>query len=134
MRMIFVNLPVKDLEKSKAFFSALGFGINPQFSNEHAASVVVDENIFLQLHTEAHFRGFITGEISDAFKVTEVLNALSASSRAEVDGLLAKAMAAGAKAWKPAQDFGFMYGVSFQDLDGHVWEVVWMDPSAIQKS
>jgi predicted lactoylglutathione lyase len=95
---------------------------------------VVDENIFLQLHTKAHFRNFITGEISDAFKATEVLNALSAGSRAEVDDLLAKSLTAGARPWKPAIDHGFMYVASFQDLDGHVWEVAWMDPAAIQQS
>jgi hypothetical protein len=134
MRMIFINLPVKNLDKSKAFFSALGFAINPQFTDENAACVVAEKNIFFQLHTEPHFRNFITGEISDAFKATEVLHALSADSRAEVDGLLAKALAAGARPWKPAIDHGFMYAASFQDLDGHVWEVAWMDPAAIQQS
>lgn len=134
MRMIFVNLPVRDLERSKAFFTALGFAINPQFSDENSASVVVEENIFFQLHTHPRFKDFVTGEISDAFEATEVINALSASSRTEVDELLAKALAAGGKPWKPAADHGFMYIVSFQDPDGHVWEVAWMDPAAVQKS
>jgi predicted lactoylglutathione lyase len=133
MRMIFINLPVRDIETSKAFFTALGFSINPQFSDDKSACVVVDENIFLQLHTAARFKDFVTGEISDGFKATEVINALSASSRAEVDDLLAKALAAGAKEWKPAADHGFMYVVSFQDPDGHVWEVAWMDPAAAQQ-
>ncbi|MDQ8698450.1 VOC family protein [Hyphomicrobium sp. LHD-15] len=134
MRMIFVNLPVRDLERSKAFFTALGFSINPQFSNETSASIVVDETIFFQLHTHARFKDFITGEIGDAFKATQVLNALSAASRAEVEEIAAKAKAAGATPWMPAQDHGFMYLESFQDLDGHVWEVFWMDPAAVQKS
>jgi predicted lactoylglutathione lyase len=127
MRMIFVNLPVKDLPKSKAFFEALGFTINPQFTNDDAACVVIDENIFAMLLTEPFFKGFINGEIADASKVTESLTCLSASSRQEVDDLLAKAMAAGGKPWKPVMDQGPMYGGSFQDPDGHVWEIMHMD-------
>ncbi|MFB2550775.1 VOC family protein [Ensifer soli] len=134
MRMIFVNLPVKDLDASKAFFAALGFGFNPQFTDETAACMVIADNIFAMLLTEAKFSEFITQPISDATRATEVLVALSASSRAEVDDTLAKALAAGARPWKPAIDYGFMYGISFQDLDGHVWEVMWMDPSAVQKT
>jgi predicted lactoylglutathione lyase len=132
--MIFVNLAVKDIEKSKAFYTAIGFSINPQFTTADSASIVIDENIFIQLHTPGHFRQFITGEISDAFKATEVLNALTASSREEVDATLQKALAAGGKEWKPPQDHGFMYQVSFQDLDGHVWEMVWMDAAAMKAS
>ena len=134
MRMIFVNLPVRDLEKSKDFFTAIGFSINPQFTDENATSVVIDENIFVQLHTHDHFRQFVTGEIGDAFQATTVLNALSADSREEVDDIYAKALAAGGREWKPPADHGFMYVVSFQDLDGHVWEVAWMDPAAMQQS
>ncbi|MDK1387014.1 VOC family protein [Sinorhizobium sp. 8-89] len=132
MRMIFVNLPVKNLEASRAFFSALGFTFNEQFSDETAACMVIDDNIFAMLLTEAKFRDFITGEISDASKGTEVITALSAASRAECDDMLAKALAAGAKPWKPAIDYGSMYGISFQDLDSHVWEFMWMDMSAEQ--
>lgn len=131
MRMIFVNLPVKDLEASRAFFGALGFSFNPNFSDADAACMVVADNIFVMLLTEPRFRDFITGAISDAHAATEVLTCLSAGSRAEIDDLLAKALAAGAKPWKPAQDHGFMYGASFQDLDGHVWELMWMDPAAV---
>jgi len=132
MRMIFVNLPVNDLEKSKAFFAAtFGFSFNPMFSNEDAACMIIDENIFAMLQTHAHFRQFINGEISDATKATEVLTCLSASSRQEVDDTLAKALAAGAKPWKPNIDMGPMYGCSFQDLDGHVWELMYMDPAAM---
>jgi len=129
--MIFVNLPVKDLDASKAFFTALGFAFNPQFTDQTAACMVVEENISVMLLTEARFRDFITGEISDATRATEVLTCLSADSRAQVDELTARAMAAGAKPWKPVMDYGFMYGSSFQDLDGHVWELMWMDPAGM---
>jgi predicted lactoylglutathione lyase len=131
MRMIFVNLPVKNLDASKAFFEALGFSINPQFTNDDAACVVIDENIFAMLLTEPFFKTFINGEISDASKAQEVLVCLSAGSRAEVDELLAKAKAAGARDWKPIMEMGPMYGGSFQDLDGHVWELMYMDPAAV---
>ncbi|OLP61032.1 glyoxalase [Xaviernesmea oryzae] len=126
MRMIFVNLPVRDLDRSKAFFEALGFAFNPQFTDENAACMVVAENIYVMLLTEARFRDFILDEIADTAKATEVLTCLSAESRAEVDDLLAKALAHGGKPWKPVTDLGFMYGASFQDPDGHVWELVHM--------
>ena len=131
MRMIFVNLPVKDLEASKTFFDALGFTFNPAFTDESAACMVVSDSIFVMLLTEARFRDFITGDICDATKTTEVLTCLSCESRQEVDDTLAKALAAGAKPWKPNMDYGFMYGCSFQDPDGHVWELMHMDPAAI---
>lgn len=130
MRMIFVNLPVKDLKASMAFFEAIGFANNPQYTDDTAACMVVDQNIFVMLLTEAKFRGFITGEISDAHKATEVLTCLSCASRAEVDDTLAKALAAGAKPWKPTFAMGPMYGASFQDPDGHVWELMSMDGAA----
>lgn len=129
MRMIFVNLPVRDLPASKRFFAALGFSFNEQFTDDTAACMVVDANIFVMLLTHARFRDFINGEISDATTDTEVLTALSTDSRAEVDDMLARALAAGAKPWKPIMDMGFMYGCSFQDLDGHVWEIIHMDQS-----
>ncbi len=132
MRMIFVNLPVKNLQASRTFFSALGFTFNEQFSDDAAACMVIDDNIFVMLLTEPRFRDFITGEISDASKVTEVITALSAASRAECDDMFARALAAGGKPWKPAIDYGSMYGISFQDLDSHVWEFMWMDMSAQQ--
>jgi predicted lactoylglutathione lyase len=127
MRMIFVNLPVKDLEASKGFFGELGFAFNPQFSDEHAACMIVDENIFVMLLVEDRFRDFINGEIADATS-TEVLTALSAGSREEIDQMVATAIAAGGKPWKPVMDEGPMYGASFQDLDGHVWELMYMEP------
>ncbi|APG85085.1 MULTISPECIES: VOC family protein [Sinorhizobium] len=132
MRMIFVNLPVKDLKASRSFFSSLGFTFNEQFSDDTAACMVIDDNIFAMLLTEPKFRSFIVGEISDTARATEVITALSAGSRAECDEMFDKAIAAGGKPWKPAIDYGSMYGVSFQDLDGHVWEFMWMDMSAEQ--
>lgn len=134
MRMIFVNLPVKDLEASKRFFTSLGFSINKQFTDETAAAIVIEENIVAMLLTEEKFRGFINGDIANAAVTKEALICLSASSRAEVEGFLQRALAAGAKPWKDAQDYGFMYGVSFQDLDGHVWEVMWMDPAQVDQA
>jgi predicted lactoylglutathione lyase len=126
MRMIFINLPVKNLEASKTFFGALGFAFNPDFTDDAAACMVVEENIFVMLVSETRFRDFINGGISDARQATEVLNCLTAASRQEVDDTLAKALAAGATLWKPVMDHGFMYACSFQDLDGHVWELVHM--------
>lgn len=134
MRMIFVNLPVSDLAASMAFFTGLGFVNNPQFTDDTAACMVIDANIFVMLLTKPKFAGFITGDIADAHRATEVLVCLSCDSRAEVDDTLAKAMAGGAQTWKPVQDMGFMYGASFQDLDGHVWELMWMDPAAVQSA
>ncbi len=134
MRMIFVNLPVKSVAASRAFFGALGFTFNAQFSDETTASMVVEENIVVMLLEHAKFQGFITGEIADPAKGKEVLVCLSAASRAEVEATKAKALAAGAKPWMPPQDHGFMYGDSFLDLDGHVWEIVWMDPAAVMPS
>lgn len=127
MRMIFVNLPVKDLEATKRFFGALGFEFNPDFSDDQAACMVIDDNIFAMLMVEERFADFINGDIADAHTATEVLVALSAGSRQEVDDTIAKALQAGGKPWKPAADQPPMYGGSFQDLDGHVWELVYME-------
>ncbi|KAA6214019.1 glyoxalase [Streptomyces albofaciens JCM 4342] len=126
MRMIFVNLPVKDIEASREFFTHLGFTFNPQFSDEHTLCMVVEENIYVMLLQEDRFRDFINGDISDAAKTKEVLTCLSCDSRSEVDAVLAKAREAGATAWKPVMEEGPMYGGSFQDLDGHVWELMHM--------
>jgi predicted lactoylglutathione lyase len=124
MRMIFVNLPVKDLAASQAFFTALGFAFDPDFSDDKAACMVVDRNIYVMLLVEARFREFVNGDLVDATSATEVMTGLSADSRAQVDELLAKAFAAGGKPWKPVVEDGPMYGGSFQDLDGHVWELM----------
>jgi uncharacterized protein len=126
-KQIFVNLPVKDLNKSKAFFSALGYSFNPQFTNESGACMIISENsIYAMLLTEDFFKSFIDKKIANAHEVTEVLTCLSCESREEVDGLVAKALAAGGKAPRPPQDHGFMYGHSFEDLDGHIWELAYM--------
>ncbi len=130
MRMIFVNLPVKDLAASKAFFSMLDFEFNPEFSDDKAACMVVDENIFVMLVVEERFKDFINGEISDATKATEVLTCLSVDSRQQVDQTIAKAIAAGGRPWKPVMEEGPMYGGSFQDIDGHVWELMYMESPA----
>jgi len=129
MRMIFVNLPVKDLSASMRFFTALGFEFNPEYTDESAACMAVDHNIFVMLLAEERFRDFINGEISDP-STTEVLTALSADSKEHVDETIAKAVAAGGKPWKPARAEGPMYGGSFQDPDGHVWELMYMDLAA----
>ncbi len=131
MRMIFVNLPVQSVAASRKFFGALGFGFNEQFCDDNSACMVIEENIFAMLLEHAKFKEFINGEIGDATKATEVLTCLSASSRAEVDETLKKALAAGAKPWKPNIDMGPMYGCSFQDIDGHVWELMYMDQAAM---
>lgn len=130
---IFVNLPVKDLEKSKEFFSKLGYSFNQQFTDEKAASLVISEHIYAMLITEPFFKTFIPNkEISDTTKTKEVLVALSTDSKQQVDDLTEKAIAAGGKQFREPEDHGFMYARSFEDLDGHVWEVIWMDPGFIQ--
>jgi uncharacterized protein len=129
MRMIFVNLPVKDLDASKRFFGELGFEFDPQFTDETAACMVIDRNIYAMLLTEERFRGFIHGEIADP-DTTEVLLALSADSRDEVDSLVEKAHAAGGRPWKDTLEQGPMYERSFRDTDGHVWEVIHMEQPA----
>jgi predicted lactoylglutathione lyase len=129
-RMIFVNLPVNDLADSKAFYTGLGFAVNEQFSDDQAACIVVSETIYVMLLVEDRFKDFINGEISDAHQSSEVLLCLSAESRAEVDQLVAAALAHGGKPWKPVLEQGPMYGHSFADPDGHVWEVLHMDMSA----
>lgn len=130
-RQIFVNLPVRNLERSRAFFTALGFTFNPQFSNEQGACMVVAEgSSHVMLLAEPFFQTFTKKPVADARKGTEVLVCLSCASRAEVDELVRKALAAGGTAPNPPQDHGFMYGHGFEDLDGHGWELAWMDPSA----
>ncbi|WP_233517785.1 VOC family protein [Geodermatophilus marinus] len=125
--MVFLNLPVADLATSRAFYAGLGFSFNEQFSDERTASVVVDENIVVMLLTRDRFADFVSGEVGDPAAATTQLTALSAGSRDEVDALVARALEHGGKPWLPPQDHGFMYGASFTDPDGHVWEVMWMD-------
>ena len=130
---IFVNLPVKDLNKTKEFFTKLGYTFNPQFTDDKAACMVISEDIFAMLLVEKFFKTFIKKEIADASKTTEVITCLSAESRQHVDDLVKKAVEAGGTIYKEPQDHGFMYGHAFQDLDGHLWEIMWMDPAAINQ-
>ena len=131
-RMVFINLPVADVSVARDFYTGLGFSINETFSDANTASVVIEDNIVIMLLTKPRFADFVNGEIADAHTSTEVLVALSAGSRDEVDDLHRKALASGGKPWREAQDLGFMYGQSFTDPDGHVLEVVWMDQAAAQ--
>jgi predicted lactoylglutathione lyase len=130
-RKIFVNLPIKDMKRSQEFFRALGFSFNPQFTNEQGACMVIAEDIYAMLLVEPFFQTFTKKPIADARKSTEVLVCLSCDSREEVDALVKKALAAGGTAPNAPQDHGFMYGHGFEVLDGHVWELMWMDPAAV---
>ena len=129
-KQIFVNLPVKDLKRSVRFFTSLGYGFNPQFTDENATCMIVGENIFVMLLVEPFFQTFTKKALCDATTSTEVLVCLSCDSRAEVDALVKKAVAAGGTTPSPAQDHGFMYQHGYQDLDGHLWELVYMEPNA----
>ncbi|WP_077798872.1 VOC family protein [Streptomyces sp. JHA26] len=131
-QMIFVNLATNDLDASKKFFTELGYTINAQFSDETAASVVISDTIIAMLLTKEKYAQFTKKEIVDPTKASEVLIALSAESREKVDELVEKAVAAGGSVSGETQDHGFMYGRAFDDLDGHTWEVVWMDPAAVE--
>lgn len=131
-RMLFVNLAVKDLAKTKEFFAALGFTFNPQFTDDNAACMVVNDQALVMLLAEPFFKGFTAREICDSRTHVEGLYGVSCTSRAEVDALMDKALAAGATDANKVQDHGFMYGRAFYDLDGHHWEVMWMDPSTVQ--
>jgi hypothetical protein len=123
---IFVNLPIKDLPRSVRFFESLGYTFNPQFTDENATCLILGENLFAMLLVEPYFRTFIEKDVSDAHRATEVLLAVPLDSREAVDALMAKALAAGAREPRPAQDLGFMYQRSYEDLDGHLWEVFHM--------
>jgi len=131
-RKMFINLPVRDLKKSMEFFSKLGFEFNPKFTDDKAACMIISEEAYAMLLTEPFFKTFTKHELCDTTKQTEALLALSCSSRAEVDEMVNKAIAAGGKHAMNPLDHGFMYGWSFYDPDGHHWEVLWMDPKAIQ--
>jgi predicted lactoylglutathione lyase len=127
---IFVNLPVKNLKDSIEFFTQLGFQFNPQFTDETTTCMIVSENIFVMLITHEQFKTFTPKQICDATKSTEVLVCLSVESREAVDDRIRKAIAAGGATYNDPQDHGFMYAHGFQDLDGHIWETVYMEPSA----
>jgi predicted lactoylglutathione lyase len=132
-QMIFLNLPVTDLAKSKAFYEAVGAANNPAFTDDTAACMVVEEgSIHVMLLTHEKWATFTSKAIPDAHTTAQVLICVSADSREAVDGQVDKAVKAGGKADPtPTQDYGFMYGRSFEDPDGHIWEVMWMDPTAI---
>ena len=131
---IFVNLPVKDLNRSVEFFTKLGFKFNPQFTDENATCMIVGEDIFVMLLVEKFFKTFTKKEISDATKSNEVILALSADSREKVDEMINKVIKAGGVEPNEPQDHGWMYGRSFQDIDGHLWEVFYMDSSAVNQA
>ncbi|WP_141500112.1 VOC family protein [Paenibacillus luteus] len=130
-KSIFVNLPVKDLNKTVEFFTQIGFEFNPQFTDENATCMIIGENIYAMLLVEPFFKTFIQKEIADAAKTTEVIVALSADSREQVDEIVNKALAAGAKPYNEPIDHGFMYSWSFQDINDHLWELVHMDENAV---
>lgn len=128
---IFVNLPVKDLNKSIGFFTKLGFTFNPKFTDQNATCMIVAEDINVMLLTEQFFKTFTNKEISDAKKSTEVLISLTAESKDAVNEFMKKALEAGGKEPREAQDHGWMFGRSFEDIDGHIWEIFYMDESAL---
>jgi uncharacterized protein len=130
---IFVNLPVRDLNKTIDFFTKLGFTFNPQFTDENATCMVVGESIFVMLLVEKFFKTFTKKEICNTTKDTEVILALSAESREKVDQMINKVIETGGRESREPQDHGWMYGRSFEDIDGHVWEIIYMDESAIKK-
>ncbi|MCV4235705.1 VOC family protein [Virgibacillus sp. LDC1] len=129
---IFVNLPVKDLERTKDFFSKIGFEFNAQFTDKNAACLVIGDNIFAMLLTEDYFKTFTKKDLSNAANTTEVILALSAESREQVDEIVNAALSAGGSPSNDPVDHGFMYGWSFQDPDGHLWEVMYMDQSQVE--
>ena len=130
---IFVNLPIKNLDKTIAFFTKLGFRFNPQFTDHNATCMIVEDNIFIMLLVEQFFKTFTKKELCDTRKKTEVILSLSAESREKVDQMITHAVKAGALEPREAQDHGWMYQRSFQDIDGHLWEIVWMDPNGPPK-
>jgi predicted lactoylglutathione lyase len=131
---IFVNLPVTDLTKSIGFFKSLGFTFNPQFTDDKAGCMVVSDSIFVMLLMREYFATFTPKPVADARKSTEVLVALSCDNRKDVDDLVNKALAAGGSTYAEPKDHGFMYQHGFQDPDGHIWEIFWMDPAAVQQT
>jgi len=130
---IFVNLPVKDLNKTVEFFTKLGFTFNPQFTDENATCMIVGKDVFVMLLVEKFFKTFTKKEISDTTKNTEAIVALSAQSREEVDQMMDKVLGAGGREARDPQDHGWMYGRSFEDINGHLWEIFYMDESAMKK-
>lgn len=131
---IFVNLPVKDLSRTVEFFKKLGFAFNPQFTDENATCMIINDNIFVMLLVEKFFKTFTKKEICDTAKDTEVIIALSTESREKVDEMMQHVFEAGGKESREPQDHGWMYGRSFQDINGHLWEIIYMDEKAFKNN
>ena len=129
---IFVNLPVKDLKKSISFYESLGWKVNPQFSDDTAACIVISPEIYVMVLTHPKFMEFTTRKLSDAFQNTEVITALSTGSKDEVNAQMEKGLANGGSEFRDPLDYGFMFNRALCDPDGHIWEFFWMDPSAMQ--
>lgn len=132
-KQIFVNLPVKDVRRSKKFFSQIGFSFNPQFTDDKSACMIIGENIYAMFLEEPFFKNFTKKQISDAQKTTEVLIAIDAESKEKVDEIVNKAVEAGGSIYREPQDHGWMYGHSFADPDGHQWEILFMDENQLPK-
>lgn len=126
---IFLNLPIKDLKKSTDFFTKLGFSFNLQYTNEDATCMIISDRIYVMLLVEKFFQSFIKKEIADSKKFTEAIIGISLESKQKVDELIEKAKASGAMNVSDAIDHGFMYTRNFEDLDGHIWEIFWLDPN-----
>ena len=131
---IYVNLPVKDLQRSVRFFKAMGFGFDPQLSDETAACMMISDDIFAMLLTEAKFREIARRPVADATRMTEVLTCLSVESRARVNQLVDRALTQGGREMREPEDHGYMFGRSFSDLDGHIWEIIYMNQKAMGQS
>ncbi|AYJ50433.1 VOC family protein [Rhodococcus sp. P1Y] len=130
-RMLFANMPVENVDATRTFFAGLGFEFNDMFSDENCVSMIISDHATVMFLSESRFKDFISDSITDTTQSREVLMCISADSRDEVDSLVDSAIAAGGSSWMEPQDHGFMYGRAFRDLDNHVWEVMWMDPSAV---
>lgn len=131
IKQIFINLPIKDLERSTRFFSSLGFTFNPQFTDENATCMILGENMYAMLLVEKFFATFLTKPVANAHESTEVLLAIALGSKAAVDTMVEQALSSGGKEPRPTQDHGWMYLRTFEDPDGHIWEVTYMDEAAI---
>ncbi|AOX99975.1 VOC family protein [Jeongeupia sp. USM3] len=131
-QQVFINLAVDDLERSKTFFAALGYTFNPQFTDDNAACMVISDTIYAMLLVKPFFQNFTEKKLVDAHTQIETLTCLSCDSREAVDAQIAKAVAAGGRTPRPPQDYGFMYSHGFEDLDGHLWELMYMDPAHVQ--
>ena len=132
-RQLFVNLPVKDLAKTVEFFTALGFSFNPDFTDENASCMIVNDDAYVMLLVESYFKTFTSKTVADARSTSEAIMSFSLESREAVDQLVRTALTSGGTPSEEAQDYGFMYTHSFQDPDGHLWEVFWMDPAGPPK-